>query len=193
MGFKAWRNLSVLAFAGVALIGCNHTDKDTKIVSAPKAAPTNTAQTNQIPPGGAGTQFPTAGAKPNAPFTTTGGTSNAASQFSPATPVPSNPFGPPPIGAANPPPFGSAPTGAGNAPPFGSPLPPLPPPNATGNPPPFSPNPGFVPPISGTGVPPSGPGFGSDRPIPPPGNNGGLNTPSGGPIMPPSYMPPPPR
>ena len=80
MGFKTWRNLSVLAFAGVALVGCNTgAQKDTTVI---KSGPTTSAQTNQTQPGGFSTNnappFPTSPKTP--PFTPTSGT-GAQPQF----------------------------------------------------------------------------------------------------------------
>jgi hypothetical protein len=189
MGFKAWRNLSVLAFAGVALMGCNNTQKDTKVVSTP---PPGSVQSNQIPNGGFSTNnaFPT---QPKTPFTTTSGP-GSSSQFGPAPAAPVNPFATPQPGAGAPS-YNIPPAGAGT-PPFGSaPLAPLPPSGMGNQPTGFVPTPGtVVPPLppSGSGVSGS---FGGDyrpaapngaAPIMPPG---GGAIPGGGAYSPP--IPPP--
>jgi hypothetical protein len=142
----------MLVFAGVALIGCNNgAQKDTKVVSTNKAAPTTTAQTNQIPPGGFATSngpapFPT---QPKAaPFN--------SSPTGPTTPANFNNLQPLPSGPSNPPFNPSAPNGPSN-PALNPALP--------------SSGPGFVPPTSGPSfpgpgagaTPPGGPSFGIDR------------------------------
>lgn len=68
MGFKAWRNLSVLLLAGAALIGCNNGPQKSKEVIATKGSPTGALPVGVGPgapgafpggPVGAGNQFPT--------------------------------------------------------------------------------------------------------------------------------------
>ena len=95
MGFKTWRNLSALALASVALIGCNTGQKDNSV----KAPPPNT-QTNQNLPGFAtnnanNVQSPFPTAQPKSPFLPASGTSSPSQFGPPPGPGASNPFGAP--------------------------------------------------------------------------------------------------
>ena len=94
MGLNTLRSLSVLLLLGVALVGCNNTDKDKKIIGANKGAPPfSTGQVNtQGPPTFPSKQpFPTTnsnpglGAQPAPVFPATTGNVTPAS---PAFPTP---------------------------------------------------------------------------------------------------------
>jgi hypothetical protein len=68
MGLTTWRNLSVLAVASIALIGCNNgAQKSTSVVSNDPTKKTTATAQNQPPGSGfttAGSQFPTKSVTP---------------------------------------------------------------------------------------------------------------------------------
>lgn len=189
MGFKAWRNLSVLACASVALIGCNSGPQKASAPPAgsvqagqtPNGWATNNAPNNAYPiatgqpkpatPGSLSTNYPPNGPGSVAPCTPPGATSTP-----PYTPT----------GAANnmPPPYAPnvspAQTTPGAMPPNYGNYPPLAPARPSTQITPGAP--AVVPGISGGQ--PSGFGIDNRSTLPPNGNgpimpsdNGGLNTP----------------
>ena len=112
MGFKPWRNMSILFLAGAALVGCNNTSqKDKSVVSGPSypmKSPPGVAGTNSTP----GPNFPT-GSGSQQPFPT-----RPLDNTNPAFPGQAKPVVPPqsPFGASAPgnpynvPPFNAAPS-----------------------------------------------------------------------------------
>lgn len=128
MGLNTLRSLSVLLILGVALVGCNNTDKDKKLIGANKGAPPfSTGQVNTQGPTFPSKQpFPTnpspgLGAQPGPVFpATTGNVTPASPNFTP--PGGLTPLG----GSASPTPGPGLPSNSNSF------APSMPPPNAGG-------------------------------------------------------------